>query len=308
MIVAISGFWRIDELARFARLRTSAIVFALVALVGVLVLGILPGLVVAALLSLVAIVQQLSRPSVGVLARDPATGAWGRADRHASWEQPRRVIAARVDGPLFYANTSVVETRLLDLVAGADPKPEALVLDLSTQHRPRRPGPRHAGGARRSARRRRDRASPRGGPGADARAAAQTRPGSPGARRSVDRRRRRAAITTLTASRNRSVSVGRRSMAVDARLGGAMWRGSSRARSSSTSATRSPTGMRSSPTRHPMGRRTFSSSSTTTRVSPRGSRSAGGSRCRRSRGSPTTGSPTRSGTRRRSARRPARPS
>jgi high affinity sulfate transporter 1 len=132
VIVAISGFWRVDELRRFARLRTSAIVFALVALVGVLVLGILPGLVVAALLSLVTIVQQLSRPSVGMLARDPASGAWGRADRHPDWELPRDVVAARVDGPLFYANTSVVETRLLELVAEADPKPTALVVDLST--------------------------------------------------------------------------------------------------------------------------------------------------------------------------------
>ena len=132
VIVAISGFWRVDELRRFARLRTSAIVFALVALVGVLVLGILPGLVVAALLSLVTIVQQLSRPSVGLLARDPATGAWGRADRHPDWKPSRGVVVARVDGPLFYANTSVVETHVLDLVDEADPKPAALVLDLST--------------------------------------------------------------------------------------------------------------------------------------------------------------------------------
>jgi SulP family sulfate permease len=131
VIVAISGFWRVDELARFARLRTSALVFALVALVGVLVLGILPGLVVAALLSLVSLVQQLSRPSIGVLARDPASGVWGRADRHPGWQTPPGVVVARVDGPLFYANSSVVETRLLALVGEADPSPTALVLDLS---------------------------------------------------------------------------------------------------------------------------------------------------------------------------------
>jgi high affinity sulfate transporter 1 len=130
VIVAISGFWRVDELARFARLRTSAIVFALVALGGVLLLGILPGLVVAALLSLVSLIQLLSRPSAGALGRDPATGAWGRTDRHPDWQAPPGVVAARVDGPLFYANTAVVETRLLALVAEAGTPPEALVLDL----------------------------------------------------------------------------------------------------------------------------------------------------------------------------------
>ena len=65
-------------------------------------LGILPGLVVAALLSLVSLIQLLSRPSAGALARDPATGAWGRVDRHPDWQVPSGVVAARVDGPLFY--------------------------------------------------------------------------------------------------------------------------------------------------------------------------------------------------------------
>jgi MFS superfamily sulfate permease-like transporter len=40
----------------------------------VLVLGVLQRLIVAAGLSLVYVVKRLSRPSVGVLARDPATG------------------------------------------------------------------------------------------------------------------------------------------------------------------------------------------------------------------------------------------
>lgn len=131
VIVAISGFWRVDELVRFARLRTSAIVFALVALVGVLVLGILPGLVIATLLSLVSVLQVLSRPSAGALGRDPATGAWGRIDRHPDWPAPHGVVAAGVDGPLFYANTTAVEMHLLALVEDAQPKPAALVLDLA---------------------------------------------------------------------------------------------------------------------------------------------------------------------------------
>ena len=131
VIVAIAGFWRVDELVRFARLRTSAVVFALVALVGVLVLGILPGLVIAALLSLLSLVQLLSRPSTGALGRDPATGAWGRIDRHPGVQPPAGVVVARLDGPLFYANTSVVEPRLLALVREAEPQPSALVLDLA---------------------------------------------------------------------------------------------------------------------------------------------------------------------------------
>jgi sulfate permease, SulP family len=44
VIVAVSGFFRVDELRRFARLRVSSLVFALVALAGMLALGVLAGL------------------------------------------------------------------------------------------------------------------------------------------------------------------------------------------------------------------------------------------------------------------------
>jgi len=131
VIVAVSGFWRVDELARFARIRRSAIVLALVALAGVLGLGVLRGLLIAAVLSLMLVIYRLSRPSVGVLARDPDRGVWGRADRHPDWERPAGVVVANVEGPLFYANSMHVKESLSRLVRRADPKPTAVVLELS---------------------------------------------------------------------------------------------------------------------------------------------------------------------------------
>lgn len=133
VIVAVSGFWRVGELARLERIRRSALVFALVALAGVLALGVLPGLLVTAGLSIAAVIQRLSRPAVGVLARDPTSGAWGRADRHPGWTTPDGVLAARVDGPLFYANSTRVKEQLLELARTA-PLPQAIVLDLETSH------------------------------------------------------------------------------------------------------------------------------------------------------------------------------
>lgn len=134
VIVAVSGFWRVAELRRFAHVRTSALVLALVALVGVLLFGILAGLVIAATLSLVLVVQVFSRPSVGTLARDPQTGAWGRGDRHADWQPVPGVVVARSEGPLFYANAANVKERLLGIVRGLEQPPEALVLDLGANY------------------------------------------------------------------------------------------------------------------------------------------------------------------------------
>ena len=131
VVVAISSFWRVDELERFARIRRSALLFALVALAGVLLFGVLPGLIVAAVLSLIVVVQRLSRPEVGTLARDPATGVWGVADHHPGWMTQPGVLVARSDGPLFYANAVAVKERLIGLVREAEPTPQVVVLELA---------------------------------------------------------------------------------------------------------------------------------------------------------------------------------
>jgi len=132
VIVAVSGFFDMGELRRFARIRRSAIVTALLALAGVLALGVLQGLVVTAGLTLVYVVQRISRPSVGALARDPVSGTWGRADRHDSWRPPDGALVARSDGPLLYPNANTVKEGVLALAAAADPRPRSVVLDLST--------------------------------------------------------------------------------------------------------------------------------------------------------------------------------
>jgi sulfate permease, SulP family len=132
VIVAVWGFFDIAELRRFARVRRTAIVTALLALAGVLALGVLPGLVLTAGLSLLYVIERLSRPSVGALSRDPTSGAWGRADRHEGWRAPVGALVARSDGPLLYPNVNVVKDHVLALVADAEPRPGTVVLDLST--------------------------------------------------------------------------------------------------------------------------------------------------------------------------------
>jgi sulfate permease, SulP family len=134
VIVAIAGFFRVGEFKRFARLRTSAVVLASIALVGVLVLGVLPGLIVTAGLSLAAVIRRLSRPPIGTLGRDPSTGTWGRTDRHPDWRTRDGVVVARVDAPLFYANSTIVKERLLTLARDEEPRAQVLILDLSASN------------------------------------------------------------------------------------------------------------------------------------------------------------------------------
>ncbi|MGH3011051.1 MAG: SulP family inorganic anion transporter [Gaiellaceae bacterium] len=130
VIVAIANFFRVRELGRFAHLRRTAIVLALVALFGVLLFGVLPGLLLAVALSLFELLQRLSTPQVAKLVRDPATGAWGNRERHPGWASPPRgVLVVGVEGPLFYANSAAVKNRVLELAA--EHEATTVVLDLA---------------------------------------------------------------------------------------------------------------------------------------------------------------------------------
>lgn len=131
VLVAVAGFYDVAELRRFARVRRTAIVFSVVALAGVLVLGVLQGLVLAAGLSLLYVIQRLGRPAVAVLGRDPASGAWGWADRHPDWAPSRDPLVLRHDGALLYPNADGVRERSMELVTAVEPRPAAVVLDLS---------------------------------------------------------------------------------------------------------------------------------------------------------------------------------
>src|SRR5262249_9558685 len=100
VIAAVRGFYRVDELRPSARVRRSAPLPALLALGGVLALGVLSGLLVAAGVSLILVLRRLSRPPVEVVSDDPLT--------------------LRVDGALFYGNAVAVKDHVLKLASGRD--------------------------------------------------------------------------------------------------------------------------------------------------------------------------------------------
>ena len=130
VVVAVASFFDVTELRRIAHVRRSALGFALIALAGLLLLGVLPGLLVAAVLSLALLVKRISRPPLQPLGRDLVSGAWSALERHPALEVVAGVRVVRVEGFLFYADVNTVRERLEALVAAADPRPRVLVLEL----------------------------------------------------------------------------------------------------------------------------------------------------------------------------------
>ena len=92
---------------------------ALAALVGVLVLGVLPGLGIAVGLSLAILIYRASRPHAAVLGRVPKAKTYSDIARHPENETFPGLLVFRLDGQLFFANAGFAVDRLNELLSAS---------------------------------------------------------------------------------------------------------------------------------------------------------------------------------------------
>jgi SulP family sulfate permease len=77
-------------------------------------------------------VYAASKPHVGVLGRVPGVpGAYGDIERHPDYTRIPDLLVVRLEGPLFYANATLVRDRIKQLVGTSDPLPQAVVIEVS---------------------------------------------------------------------------------------------------------------------------------------------------------------------------------
>ena len=111
------------------RVRRTEFVWALVALVGVVLLGTLKGIVVAIIVSLAALAHQLADLPVYVMVRKRGTTVFRPAsEEHPHDESIPDVLVLRPEGRIFFANAEQVGQKMRPLIAAA--KPGLVVLDL----------------------------------------------------------------------------------------------------------------------------------------------------------------------------------
>ncbi len=120
---ALIRMWRVSRLDFFA---------AAIALLGVLLLGILQGILLAALASVVLLLVRASRPNVAFLGRIPGTNNYSDTARHPENEPLSGVMVFRPEASLIYVNAdSVLEAVLDRLGKPASPAVRLVVCDLS---------------------------------------------------------------------------------------------------------------------------------------------------------------------------------
>src|SRR6266403_1232660 len=120
---ALLRMWRVSRLDFYA---------AAIALVAVLLLGILQGILLAALASILMLLVTASRPHVAFLGRVPGTNRYSDLDRHPENEVLPGVIVFRPEASLIYVNADIVLDAVLVRLREAGQVPVHLVAcDLS---------------------------------------------------------------------------------------------------------------------------------------------------------------------------------
>ena len=130
IIVVAAGLLDPGEFRRLAVVARSEAALALLATVIVVAVGMLAGVLVIALLSLLLVAQRAARPRRAFLVRVPGTDSYRAADSTPEGRPEPGMVLYRFDGPLFFANADVFRDDVTEAVAVADPPARWVVLDM----------------------------------------------------------------------------------------------------------------------------------------------------------------------------------
>jgi sulfate permease, SulP family len=130
VIVFATTLIRPAEFRAIRQIRRMELLWALTAMVGVVLLGTLQGIVVAVFVSLLALGYQESDPPLYVLKRKPGTDVYRPVSpRHPQDESFPGLLLLRTEGRIFFANAEHLAQKAHALITEADPR--IVVLDMS---------------------------------------------------------------------------------------------------------------------------------------------------------------------------------
>ncbi|RXH21960.1 DNA repair protein [Bradyrhizobium nanningense] len=120
-IPALIRMWKVSRIDFYA---------AAIALISVLLLGILQGVLLAAIASIFLLLARASQPNIAFLGRLPGTGRYSDSARHEGVEPLVGVIAFRPEASLLYINAETILAAVLNAL-GTSADIRLVVCDLS---------------------------------------------------------------------------------------------------------------------------------------------------------------------------------
>ena len=130
VIYAVARMMKVNELKRFYQFHVDEFAQAMLALLGVIIVGILPGLAIAIVLSLLRFIWGASHLSVSRLRSVPGREhSYGNIERPAERSPIQGLEILRLNGPLFFANALRFRNEVRSLLSGSNPL-KAILINL----------------------------------------------------------------------------------------------------------------------------------------------------------------------------------
>jgi MFS superfamily sulfate permease-like transporter len=117
VLMAVGGLFKVSELRRLWRFSRAEFGVAAVSLLGVLGSGLLRGVLIGAVISILMLLRRASRPRTTELGRVPGTDYFADILRHPENERLPDVFVFRTEAALLYFNIEHVRDRFFELLA-----------------------------------------------------------------------------------------------------------------------------------------------------------------------------------------------
>ncbi|MGE5861527.1 MAG: SulP family inorganic anion transporter [Ignavibacteria bacterium] len=135
VLVAIRGLFDLKELKHLFRVNKREFTIAMVALAGVIIFGILKGVLLAALITLLMLIKAASNPNVAFLGRIPGTKRYSDIKRHPDNEKVPGILITRIESSILYFNAQFVREQIWTELTADDGNIKTVILDLNSSPR-----------------------------------------------------------------------------------------------------------------------------------------------------------------------------
>jgi len=132
VLVAVKGLVDIGEMRHVWRVSRWEFAVSMVAFAAVLLMGILNGVMVAVVVSILLLIRRAAHPHVAFLGNIPGTRSYSDIERHPDNAPVPGALIFRVESSLFYFNAEHVRDAVLAKIRSSPGPLKLVVCDLST--------------------------------------------------------------------------------------------------------------------------------------------------------------------------------
>jgi MFS superfamily sulfate permease-like transporter len=129
---AILGLIKVKELKQLYLLSKLEFSVAMLAFAGVLVFGILNGVLLAAVFSLILLLRRSAFPHVAVLGKIPGTTLYSDIERHPHNVTFEKLLIVRVESSYFYFNVDNIHQQIRNYINASPVKLEMVIINMNS--------------------------------------------------------------------------------------------------------------------------------------------------------------------------------